>query len=65
VDLRGTTRSAFLQGAARAALRLPSQARIDDALRRGRAAVEGAGPFESASLIRRDRDARDAADRRL
>jgi Arc/MetJ family transcription regulator len=65
VDLRGTTRSAFLQGAARAALGQPSQARIESALRRGQAALEAAGPFESVSLIRRDRDARDAADRRL
>lgn len=61
---RGTSRSAFLQAAARRELGGPSRAAIDAALDRGRAAFRTAGAFESADLIRRDRQGRDAADRR-
>ena len=61
----GTTRSAYLQAAARDALAVPTQARIADALERGRRAFTGIAAFESAELIRRERDEHDAADRRL
>ena len=61
---RGTTRSAFLQEAARRELGWPDPAQIDAALARGRAALIGAGHFESAELIRGKRDARDKRDRR-
>lgn len=61
---RGATRSAFLQHAARRELGWPDPAAFDAALERGRAALAGAGAFESATLIRGERDARDARDRR-
>jgi len=61
----GMTRSAYLQAAARAALAVPTHRRIADALERGRRAFTGVQPFESAALIRGERDERDAADRRL
>lgn len=61
---RSTTRSAFLQEAARRELGWPDPAAIDAALGRGRAALAGAGEFESAELIRAERDARDGRDRR-
>jgi predicted transcriptional regulator len=61
---RGTTRSAFLQEAARRELGWPDPAKIDAALARGRAALLGTGRFESAELIRSKRDARDKRDRR-
>lgn len=61
----GMTRSAYLQAAAREALAVPSRGRIADALERGRGAFTGTEPFESAALIRGERDERDAADRRL
>ncbi len=41
-----------------------SPARIDAAIERGRAALAGAGRFESADLIRADREARDKQDGR-
>jgi hypothetical protein len=63
-DERGTTRSGFLQEAARRELGWPDPARVDAALNRGRAALAGAGSFESAELIRSEREARDARDRR-
>jgi hypothetical protein len=63
-DERGTTRSGFLQEAARRELGWPDPARIDAALDRGRAALAGAGSFEAAELIRSEREARDARDRR-
>jgi len=63
-DARGTTRSAFLQEAARRELGSPDPAAIDAALERGRSALVRAGSFESAELIRDVRDARDARDRR-
>jgi hypothetical protein len=60
----GSTRSDFLQEAARRQLGWPDPATIDAALERGRAALAGAGSFEAADLIRADREARDARDRR-
>jgi hypothetical protein len=62
---KGTSRSRFLQDAARRELGTPSADRIAAALARGREALAGAGSFESADLIREARGARDAADRRL
>jgi hypothetical protein len=62
-DERGTTRSGFLQEAARRELGWPDPVRVDAALNRGRAALAGAGSFESAELIRSEREARDARDR--
>lgn len=61
---RGTTRSGFLQEAARRELGWPDPARIDRALERGRAALASSGAFESADLIRAEREARDIRDRR-
>lgn len=61
---RGTSRSAFLQEAVRRELGWPDPAAFDAALRRGRTALAGAGAFESAELIRDERDTRDARDRR-
>lgn len=61
---RGTTRSAFLQEAARRQLGWPDPSRIDAALERGRAALAGLGTFEAAELIRAEREARDVRDRR-
>jgi metal-responsive CopG/Arc/MetJ family transcriptional regulator len=52
----GTSRSAYLQGAARSALATPSRERIRAALERGRVAMRDIPSFESADLIRRDRD---------
>lgn len=63
-DRRGTTRSGFLQAAARDALAIPDGSLIRAAVERGRKAIEHLGRFESADLIRAGRDARDAADRR-
>lgn len=60
---RRTSRSAFLQEAARRELGWPDPAAIDAALERGRTALAGAGHFESAELIRADRDQRDDRDR--
>jgi predicted transcriptional regulator len=63
-DERGTSRSAYLQEAARRELGWPDPAMIDAALERGRAALAGAGSFEAAELIRAEREAHDARDRR-
>lgn len=63
-DERGTSRSSFLQEAARHELGWPDPAAVDAALERGRAALAGAGRFESAELIRAEREERDARDRR-
>ena len=63
-DRRGTTRSGFLQAAARDALAIPDGSLIRAAVERGREAIAHLGGFESADLIRAGRDARDAADRR-
>jgi len=61
---RHTSRSAFLQEAARRELGWPDPAVIEAALERGRTALAGSGSFESADLIRAEREARDAGDRR-
>ncbi len=61
---RGTSRSGFLQEAARRELGWPDPLRVDAALERGRAALAGAGSFEAAELIRAEREDRDARDRR-
>ena len=63
-DEQGTSRSAFLQEAARRELGWPDPAAIDAALERGRAALAGAGSIESSELIRAEREERDARDRR-
>jgi hypothetical protein len=63
-DERGTTRSAFLQEAARRELGWPDPAAIDAALARGRTALSGVGGFETAELIRAEREGRDGNDRR-
>lgn len=63
-DERQTTRSGFLQAAARHELGWPDATVLDAAVERGRAALAGAGRFNSAVLIRDQRDARDADDRR-
>lgn len=61
---RGTNRSRFLQEAARRQLEWPSADALGAALQRGREALAGVGSFESATLIREQRRARDAGDRR-
>jgi Arc/MetJ-type ribon-helix-helix transcriptional regulator len=61
---RRTSRSAFLREAARRELGWPDPVAIDAALERARAALADAGRFESAELIRAERDARDVRDRR-
>ncbi|HEY2767326.1 MAG TPA: type II toxin-antitoxin system HicB family antitoxin [Solirubrobacteraceae bacterium] len=64
VQQAGGSRSGFLQEAALRQLGWPDPAIFDAALARGRAALGDADEFESAQLIRADRDARDAADQR-
>lgn len=61
---RGTSRSRFLQEAARHQLEWPSADSLGAALKRGREALAGVGGFESADVIREQRLARDASDRR-
>ncbi len=61
---RGTSRSAFIQDAARHELGWPDPVAVDAAVERGRAALAGVGAFESAVEIRSEREARDARDRR-
>jgi predicted transcriptional regulator len=56
---RRLTRSAFLEEAARHELGWSGADAIDAALSRGREAVEGTGAFESAELVRSDRETRD------
>jgi metal-responsive CopG/Arc/MetJ family transcriptional regulator len=63
-DARRTSRSAFLQEAARRELGWPDPAAIDAALERGRAVLAGSDRYESADLIRVGRDARDERDQR-
>ena len=58
---RRLTRSAFLEEAARRELGWSGADAIDAALARGREALADAGAFESADLVRSDRDARDAS----
>ena len=61
---RGTNRSRFLQEAARRQLGWPDPAALRAALKRGRRALAEIGSFESADLIRKQRQAADARDRR-
>ena len=61
---RGSNRSRFLQEAARRQLGWPAVEALDAALKRGRDALAGVGAFDSAELIREQRQARDADDRR-
>ena len=61
---RNTTRSALLQQAALRELGWLDPVAVDAAIDRGRAALAAAGRFESADVVRRDRDERDADDRR-
>ncbi len=61
---RGTTRSRFLEEAAMRELGWPAPEDLDRAVQRAREALAPYGSFESADLIRKDREAQDAADRR-
>lgn len=63
VKARKTTRSRFMEEAAQRELGWPAADSMDAAVKRAREALASAGPFESAGLIRRDRDVRDAASR--
>ena len=60
---RGTSRSALLQEVVRRELGWPDPVAFDAALGRGRRALAATGAFESAELIREERDARDERDR--
>lgn len=60
----GQTRSEFLQESARRRLGWPDPLAIDAALLRGRAALSKSGSFESADVIRAQREERDARDQR-
>ena len=62
--VRGTTRSRFLEEAARRELGWPAPEELDTAVTRAREALASYGTFESADLIREDREARDGVDRR-
>jgi Arc/MetJ family transcription regulator len=59
---RKLTRSRFLEEAARRELGWPAADAMDAALERARNALARVGAFESADLIRRDREARHARD---
>ncbi len=63
-ERRRSSRSAFLRQAARRELGWPDPLALDAALARGRAALAGTEAFESADVIRSERDSRDARDRR-
>jgi len=60
----GQTRSEFFQEAVRRRLGWPDPLTVDAALLRGRAALAGLGSFESADVIRSEREGRDARDQR-
>jgi hypothetical protein len=60
----GQTRSEFFQEAVRRRLGWPDPLAIDAALLRGRAALSDVGGFESADLIRAQREEQDARDQR-
>jgi predicted transcriptional regulator len=60
---RRLTRSRFMEEASRRDLGSPGSDVIQAAVERSRQALAGVGEFESSDLIRRDREARDAADR--
>lgn len=60
---RESSRSRFLQDAALRQLGHPDPETAHRAVVEARAALAGSGSFESADLIRADRDARDERDR--
>lgn len=60
----GQTRSEFLQEAVRHRLGWPDPLTVDAALLRGRAALAELGSFESAEVIRSEREERDVRDQR-
>jgi Arc/MetJ-type ribon-helix-helix transcriptional regulator len=60
----GQTRSEFFQEAVRRRLGWPDPLTVDAALLRGRAALAGLGSFESADVIRSEREGRNARDQR-
>jgi len=60
----GQTRSEFFQEALRRRLGWPDPLAVDAALLRGRAALADLGGFESAEVIRAEREERDARDQR-
>lgn len=64
VHATGGSRSGFLQEAATHSLGWPDADSLDAALARGRAALSDAGSFDSAALIRAERNEHDAVDRR-
>ena len=64
VARRLSTRSAFLRRAARDALDRPDAVVIRAAVSRARAALADLGAFESADLIRKERNRRGTAARR-
>ena len=55
---RGTSRSALLREAALRELGRPDQQALEAAVARSRARFAGVGGFDSAMLVRADRDAR-------
>jgi hypothetical protein len=62
--VRGVSRSQFMREAALREMGWPDPERLGVALQRGRAALQGAGQFESATLIEIDRHGRDERDQR-
>jgi len=60
----GQTRSEFFQEAVRRRLGWPDPLAVDAALLRGRAALSDVSGFESADVIRTQREERDARDQR-
>ena len=63
VCARRTTRSRFLEEAARRQLGWQEEDAFGQAFERAREALADVGAFRSAEVIRSERDARDAADR--
>jgi len=55
---RSVSRSALLAEAARRELDRPDRGAVDEAIRRSERRFENAGSFDSAELVRRDRDDR-------
>jgi len=61
---RGETRSGFLRDAASRQLTRMDPHALDSELERLRKVIDKLGPFESADVIRQERDALDERDRR-
>jgi metal-responsive CopG/Arc/MetJ family transcriptional regulator len=57
---RRLTRSRFIEDAARRELALSEPSELAAAVERARRALAGAGKFESADVVRRDRERHDA-----